>query len=183
MTSRARESCCRLATGRPEYRRERNNFLTIDPGASYHRFVRCSNDVDAWWPTGTVVGKAPATCRDDELGSLELAPPTALISVNGRANGPVLPPRTDPPKRDSSVDAKGGSAAREPARSAQRRSPGTSPDERSASWAFDSDPGLVVPVIASPEEVLRARELREQLKKEYLDHPGRPCLPWCVGAD
>jgi hypothetical protein len=105
---------------------------------------------------GAVVRKAAAARPTDEQGSPERAPPTALVAVNGQAKESLPPPPTDTPTR----------------------SPEKSPDER-----FESDPSLVAPVIASPEEVLRARALREQLKKEYFGRPERPCLPWCVGAD
>jgi len=46
-----------------------------------------------------------------------------------------------------------------------------------------SDPAFVVPVIASPQEICHARELREQLKKKYLNQTSQPCSPWCVGVD
>ena len=44
-----------------------------------------------------------------------------------------------------------------------------------------SDPGLVAPVIASPEEISHARELREQIRKKYLNRPDQPCSVWWVG--
>lgn len=57
------------------------------------------------------------------------------------------------------------------------------PNQPSGAKAFVSAPALVVPVIASPEEVSRARELREELKKKYLNRPSQPCSPWSVGID
>ena len=104
---------------------------------------------------GAVVRSAAAASPNDDQGPPDRARPTALVAVNGQAKESPLPPPTDTPTR----------------------SPGTPPDD------FVTDPSLVAPVIASPEEVLRARALREQLKKEYFDRPERPCLPWCVGAD
>lgn len=131
---------------------------------------------------GVVVRKAPEASRDDDQGSPQRARLTALVAVNGVAEGRAPPASTHSSTRDSSVHTKGRTAAGDAVRNAQRPSAGTLPAERSASSALD-DPSLVVPVIASPEDVLRARALRQQLRKQYLDRPGRPCLPWCVGAD
>src|SRR5271169_5223361 len=89
----------------------------------------------------------------------------------------------DLPTRDTVVDTKGGSAMPAPVRGVQRQSPGTDPNQRPEAKAFASDSGLGVPVIASPEEILRAREIREQLKKTHLDRPNQPCSPWSVGVD
>src|SRR5271169_5204151 len=89
----------------------------------------------------------------------------------------------DLPTRDAAVDTKGGSAMPAPVRGVQRQWPGTDPNQLPGAKAFASDPGLGVPVIASPEEILRAREIREQLKKRYLDRPNQPCPPWSVGVD
>lgn len=85
------------------------------------------------------------------------------------------------PTRDESVDTEGGSEM--PAHSVQRQWPGTDPNQFPGTRAFASDPSLVAPVIASPEEILRAREIREQLKKTYLDRPNQPCSLWWVGID
>jgi hypothetical protein len=49
--------------------------------------------------------------------------------------------------------------------------------------AFASDPSLAIPVIASPEDIVRARELRQQLRKRYLDGPSEACSLWSVGID
>ena len=65
----------------------------------------------------------------------------------------------------------------------QRRWLGVDPNQPSWSKALGSDPSLAVPVIASLAEVLRARELREQLKKKYLNCPTQPCSLWWVGID
>lgn len=122
---------------------------------------------EIWWGQaviGAIVRNVPVTRRNDDRDSPEGARPTALVAVNGQAKESVLPPPTDTPTRS-------------PCKSPER-SPGKSPDER-----FETDPSLVAPVIASPEEVLRARALREQLKKQYLDRPDGACSMWCVGAD
>jgi len=70
-----------------------------------------------------------------------------------------------------------------PASAAQPQWPGTDPNRPSRAGAFASARGLKVPVIASPGEILRAREIREQLRKIYLDRPVRTLAPWCVGID
>src|SRR5208282_3834552 len=89
----------------------------------------------------------------------------------------------DPPTRDAAVDTKGGSAKPASVRGAQRRWPGTAPNQPSAIEAYAGYPDLVLAVIASPEEVLRAREIREQLRKKYLDRPSKHCFLWSVGID
>jgi hypothetical protein len=104
---------------------------------------------------GAVVRIATAACPDDDQDSLERARPTALVAVNGLAAASTPPPPADCPTRS-------------PAR----------PEDR-----FAGDPSLVAPVIASAEEVFRARALREQIKKQYFDRPEQPCLPWSVGID
>jgi len=68
-------------------------------------------------------------------------------------------------------------------RGVQTQLPETDPAQRSRAKASASDPSLVGPVITSPADILRARELREQLKKKYLNRPSEPCCLWCVGAD
>ena len=78
-------------------------------------------------------------------------------------------PTADPPSLDSAGEMKSGSAM--PA------------SARGGSKSLADDPGLVVPVIASPEEVFRARELREQIKREYLNRPSQHDSLWCVGVD
>src|SRR5438093_2425479 len=85
--------------------------------------------------------------------------------------------------RDAAVDALGGSTMPASARGVQRRLPEANPNQPSIAKAFASDPSLVVPVKASLEEVVLARELRQQLKKRYLDRPSQPCSLWCVGID
>jgi hypothetical protein len=87
----------------------------------------------------------------------------------------------DPPTQDEAVDTEGGSEMS--AHSVQWQWPGTDPNQFPGTKALASDPSLVAPVIASPEEILRAREIREQLKKAYLDRPSQPCSLWWVGID
>jgi hypothetical protein len=85
--------------------------------------------------------------------------------------------------RDATVDALGGSTMPASARSVQRRLPAADPNQPFSAEAFASDAALVVPVIASLEEVLLARELRQQIKKRYLDRPSQTCSLWSVGID
>ena len=92
-------------------------------------------------------------------------------------------PTADPPSLDSAGEMKSGSAMPASARGAQQRWPGANADQRCGSKSLADDPGLVVPVIASPEEVFRARELREQIKREYLNRPSQHDSLWCVGVD
>jgi hypothetical protein len=84
--------------------------------------------------------------------------------------------------RHAAVDALGGSTMPASARGVQRRLP-AAPNQPFIAEAFASDPSLVVPVIASLEEVLLARELRQQIKKRYLDRPSQTCSLWSVGID
>ena len=132
-----------------------------------------------------IARKVPPACRDDERGLSERAVPPVLVAVSGLCHGlamePTLPPTTNPPTLDSAVDAKSGPAMLALARDVQW--PGGDSDQRSGSKALASDPSLVIPVIASPEEVFRARELREQLRKQYLNRPSQPRSHWCVGVD
>ena len=133
------------------------------------------------------VRKDLPTWRNDEQGPLERATPPALVAVRGLRHGLAMettpPPTADPPTRDAAVDTEGVSGVPASARAVQRRWPGTDPNQPSGTKALASDPALVVPVIASPAEVFRARELREQLRKRYANHPGQPCSLWCVGID
>lgn len=133
-----------------------------------------------------IARKCPPACRDDEQAPLERAISVALVAVSGPRHGlaiePTLPATANPPTRDPTLDTN-GSAMPASASVAQRQWPGTDPNQPSGSKALGSDASLVVPVIASAEEVLRARELREQLKKKYLDRPSQPCSVWWVGID
>jgi hypothetical protein len=83
----------------------------------------------------------------------------------------------------AAVDALGGSTMPASARGVQRRLPAADPNQPFSAEAFASDPSLVVAVIASLEEVLLARELRQQIKKRYLDRPSQTCSLWSVGID
>ena len=65
----------------------------------------------------------------------------------------------------------------------QQRLPETDPNRISGAKVFASDPALVVPVIASQDEISRAREIRQQLRKKYLGGPSEPSTLWCVGID
>jgi hypothetical protein len=46
-----------------------------------------------------------------------------------------------------------------------------------------TDPALVRPVIASPQQIEQARELRERIRNKYLNREGQHCALWCVGID
>ena len=132
-----------------------------------------------------IARKCPPPCCHDKQGPLEPATPLALVAVSGLRRGLVMEPplpATAPPTQDPALDTN-GSTMPASACGVQRRWPETDPDQPSASKALGSDPSLVVPVFASPAEVFRARELREQLKKKYLNRPSQPCSLWWVGAD
>lgn len=113
----------------------------------------------------------PASRRDNGRDLLVRAMRSVRVAVGGLRHGLAVEPTP------------GGPAMPASARAMQRQWPETPPNQPAENKASASDPALVVPVIASPEEVLRARELREQLKKKYLDRPSQPCSPWCSGVD
>ena len=59
-----------------------------------------------------------------------------------------------------------------------------SPNQRFGPSAFfGSDPSLIVPVIASPEDIRLAQELRRGIKKRYLDRFDQPSPHWSIGVD
>jgi hypothetical protein len=129
---------------------------------------------------------APA-CRDDGHDQLKRAMQPALCAFSGVHHRSLVMDLAvlatpDQLTRDAAVDARGGSTPAS-ALGVQRRLPEADPDQPSIAKAFASDPSLVVTVIASLEEVLLARELRQQLKKRYLDRPSQPCSLWSVGID
>jgi hypothetical protein len=80
----------------------------------------------------------------------------------------------DPPP---DAACKGATATPAGARGAQRQGPETLPSQPSGAAAFAAARGMDLPVIASPEDILRAREIREQLKKKYLDRSSETCVP------
>jgi hypothetical protein len=75
------------------------------------------------------------------------------------------------------VDAKGGSANPESTYVAQAESPEADLNH------FGRNPPPVVPVVASPEEVRRAQELRREIKTRYSDDLNQPRSFWWVGVD
>ena len=109
----------------------------------------------------------PAACREDAQDQPERGMTLELVAVSGlhhlAADSMVLA-AAEQPTRDAARDTK-------------------DPTQLSRFKASASDTSLVVPVIASPAEILRARELRQQLMKRYLNRPSEPCCPWCVGVD
>src|SRR5437016_2373862 len=126
--------------------------------------------------TDLIARKSPPACRDDGQNQLERAVQLALYSVSGVHHRSLVV--------NSTVDARGESAMpAPPARGMHRRLPEADPNQPSVADRFASDPFLVAPVIASLEEVLLARELRQQIRGRYLDRPSQPCSLWCVGID
>ena len=110
----------------------------------------------------------------------------ALVTVSGLhhlAVGSTVLASANQASRDAALDTNDGSAMSASARGVQPRLPETDPTQPTRAKTFASDLSLVVPVITSPAEILRARELREQLRKRYLDRPSEPCCLWCVGVD
>ena len=131
-----------------------------------------------------IARKGLPACRDDEQSPLERPMPPVPVAVSywrqGLAVAPSLAPTVAPPPRDTVVETKG--LAGMPG-AMQLRLPKTNPNQPSGPKVSATDPALIVPVIASPAEIFRARELREQLKKRYSDRPSQPCSLWCVGID
>ena len=125
--------------------------------------------------TDSIARKSPPACRDDGQNRSERAMQPALYSVSGVHHRSLVV--------NSTVDARGESAMPAPARGMHRRLPEADPNQPSVADRFASDPFLVAPVIASLEEVLLARELRQQIRGRYLDRPSQPCSLWCVGID
>ena len=133
-----------------------------------------------------ITPKQTTACRDDGRDPWELAMQSALCAVRcvdhrSLVESTVL--AIDQLARDAAIDARGGSAMPASARGVQRRLPEVNPNLSPRAEAFAGDPSLVVPVIASLEEVVLARELRQQLRRRYLDRPSQPCSLWCVGID
>ena len=133
--------------------------------------------------TDLIARKRLPACRDDDAGTVKRTMQPALRAVSGLHHRSLVVDTTVLATRDAAVDALGGSTMPASASGIQPRLPEANPNQPSIAKAFASDPSLVVPVIASLEEVLLARELRQQLKKRYLDRPTLPCSLWCVGID
>ena len=131
-----------------------------------------------------IARKGLPACRDDQPSALDAAMPPVPIAVGYRRQGlpvaPSLTPTVAPPPQDAVVEMQGLPGMPD---AMQLRLPKGDPNQPSGPKVSASDPALVVPVIASPAEVFRARELREQLKKRYSDRPSQPCSLWCVGID
>ena len=135
-----------------------------------------------------IARKSPPACCDDEAGPVKRTMRPALCAVSGvhhrsPAMDSTVLASADELMRDAAVDALGGTPMPASARGVQRRLPAADPNQPLSAEAFASDPTLVVPVIASLEEVLLARELRQQIKKRYLDRPSQTCSLWSVGID
>jgi len=135
----------------------------------------------------SITPKQTSACRDDGQDRWERAAQSALCAISGVHHPSLIVDSTelatDQLTRAAAVDARGGSAMPASARGAQWRLPEADPNLPSRAEASASDPSLVVPVIASLEEVLLARELRQQLRRRYLDRGSQPCSLWCVGID
>lgn len=135
-----------------------------------------------------IARKSPPARRDDGPGPVKRTMQPALRAVSGLHRRSLVGDMTvlaipDQLTREAAVDALGGSTMPASARGVQRRLPAADPNQPFSAEAFASDPSLVVPVIASLEEVLLARELRQQIKKRYLDRPSQTCALWSVGID
>jgi hypothetical protein len=134
--------------------------------------------------TSVIARKGLPACRGDEQTPLQRAMPPVPGADSDRRHGLAvaasLTATVAPPPRDAVVETKGSA---EIPGAMPLRPPKTHRNQPSGLKVSASDPALVVPVIASPAEVVRARELREQLKQQYSDRPSQPCLPWCVGID
>jgi len=143
--------------------------------------VQCSEEAKALrgqsvrMMTDSIARKSPPACRDDGQNQLERAMQPALYSVSGLHHRSLVV--------NSTVDSRGESAMPASARGVHRRLPEADPNRPPIADPFASDPFLVAPVIASLEEVLLARELRQQIRGRYLDRPSQPCSLWCVGID
>src|SRR5438105_6730490 len=134
-----------------------------------------------------IVREGPPACRDDGEDQFKRAEPSAPVAICAGLRhrlevGSTVHAIADP-RRDAALDTKRGSAMPASARDLHRPLPETDPRQPSRGEAFASDPSLVAPVIASPEEIVLARKLRQQLKKRYLNQPSPPCCLWCVGID
>ena len=135
-----------------------------------------------------IARKSPPACRDARAGPVKRTMEPALCAVSGvHHRSPAMDSTVfatpDELMRDAAVDALGGSTMPASPCGLQRRLPEADPNQPFIAKAFASDPSLVVPVIASLEEILLARELRQQLKKRYLDRTSQPCSLWSVGID
>src|SRR5271166_4808432 len=84
------------------------------------------------------------------------------------------------PAPAAAVETEDGLAIPAPASAAQPQWPGTDPHRPSGAAAFAAARGVKVPVIASPGEIVLAREIREQLRKRYLERPVETRAPRCV---
>ena len=123
--------------------------------------------------------------RPDDEEPLERPRLCALVALNGLRHGPTvnskLPATADAPAAPAAVSARVESLAATLA--GQRPLHGIDALQPTGAKTFAGDPAFVVPVIASPREIRYAHELREQLKKKYLDQPNQPCSLWQVGVD
>jgi len=182
--------CCKSATLRPQQCDNPSNSLTLGQCSFTIDLCNAANRLTALAASGAemmkslIAWKDPAACRDDAQDPLERALAFALIVTSGLlprglALEPTLP-AADPPTGAATID---GSAIAASTRGVQAQWPGADPEQPSGTKAFVNAPALVVPVIASPEEVSHARELREQLKKKYLNRPSQPYSLWSVGVD
>lgn len=88
-----------------------------------------------------------------------------------------------PRNRTDSPSAEGESANPTPAGAAEPQWPDTDPSAPSRASAFASARGIQEPVVASPEEMRRAREIWEQLRKRYLDRDAESGAAECVDTD
>jgi hypothetical protein len=97
--------------------------------------------------------------RHDEDPAVEGVAPSVSAGSGDSGNDPALRER-------------GGAIPRAVA------APGQSSHRLSA-----SDPALVKPAIASPQQMQQARDLREQIKQRYLNRETPPVAFWSVDID
>jgi hypothetical protein len=113
--------------------------------------------------------------------------PSAIVAVSGprhrlAVDSPVLW-AADRPTREAPVDTADGLTTPASGRGIQTPLPETDPQQPSRPNVFARDPSLSVPVIATAEDIVRARELRQQLRKKYPNRLSQPCSLWCVGVE
>jgi hypothetical protein len=129
--------------------------------------------------------KGQLAYRHEDEEALERPRLCALVALKGPRRDPAveskLPAAADAPAPVVTISATVESLASTCAEQGPLH--GIDALQPTGAKTFAGDPAFVVPVIASPQEIRYAHELREQLKKKYLDQPSRPCSPWCVGVD
>ena len=130
----------------------------------------------------------PPVRLEDEQDPRGFSMPTVPLVTTARVRNSVTAESAtcatvEQTTRDRAIDADDGLAVPASPRSVQPPLSEKNPNQTFSAKPFVNDSSLVVPVIASPDEILRARELRQQLKKKYLNQPSEPSSLWCIGVD